>query len=129
VYSLDGVLQSDAVWFNLAQGTYAVSVTDSLGCTQQQDAVVDALSGIDASASVSIEIFPNPTKQGDPIHIHSQTPIELLGVFSTDGRLIYQSKRASNYAEVPSHELQVGVYYMRVVSCGVVSSHRLVIVQ
>ena len=129
VYSLDGVLQSDAVWFNLAQGIYIVSVTDSLGCTQQQDALVDALTGIDSSASVSIEIFPNPTKQGDPIHIHSQSPIELLGVFSTDGRLIYQSKRASNDAVVPSHDLQAGVYYVRVVSCGVVSSHRLVIVQ
>jgi hypothetical protein len=128
-YSLDGVVQSDSAWFNLSQGSYLVSVTDSLGCTLQQELLVDATSGLVSNAPVSIEVFPNPTKQGNPVQIHAQSPIELMSVFTIDGRLVYQSMNASTYAEVPSDELQAGVYYMRVVSCGVVSSHRLVIVQ
>ncbi len=128
-YSLDGVVQSDSAWFNLSQGSYLVSVTDSLGCTLQQELLVDAISGIVSNASVSMEVFPNPTKQGIPVQIHAQSPIEVVSVSTIDGRLVYQSMNASTYTEVPSDELQAGVYYMRVVSCGVVSSHRLVIVQ
>jgi hypothetical protein len=91
--------------------------------------LVDAVSSVKLNALVSIDLFPNPTSQGNPVQIQAQSPIELVSVFTTDGRLVYQSMNASTYAEVPSHELQAGVYFMRVVSCGVVSSHRLVIVQ
>ena len=129
MYSLDGAVQSDSAWFNLSQGEYIVGITDSFGCTLQQEVLVDATSGLVSNAPVSIEVFPNPTKQGIPVQIHTQSPIELVSVFTIDGRLVYQSMNASAYVEVPSHELQAGVYYMRVVSCGVVSSHRLVIVQ
>jgi len=94
--------------------TYAVTVTDNLGCTatDQINITVITCSGINDLATNQITIYPNPATEyvlfeGLPLHT-------LIIVMSEDGKVVYQN----NNLETTSLKLDIsqwssGIYFVK----------------
>lgn len=124
-FVLNSESQSDSAWFNLASGVYVVSVFDSMGCSIQEEVMVDVLSNIEDLKNYELEIFPNPAQQNEPIFIQSRHSIEEVRVFSSRGSLVYQSADT----RAPLLTLGAGVYYIQTVYLGCTRAYRLVVIE
>jgi len=124
-FALNGEFQSDSAWFNLASGVYLVSVFDSMGCSIQEEVMVDVLSKTEEVKPYEIEIFPNPARQNEPVFIQAKHSIRELRVFTSDGSLVYQVTDA----HIPLLMFRSGIYYVQVVYPGSVRSYRLAVIE
>ncbi|WP_336516901.1 PKD domain-containing protein [Pollutibacter soli] len=100
----------------LKEGKYKVTVTDSLGCTREQQF---ALVNID-SKQLTAKLFPNPVKTGRIYGLRLGVPESSeisIRITDTQGKVHYTDKRsvtAGIYYYDISHALLPGVYFIRV---------------
>jgi hypothetical protein len=68
---------------NVLPGTYAVTVTDGLGCIKDTSVVVDKNSQTTTTTSPLIHVYPSPADQW--IRVVSDLPIENIQIYSIEG--------------------------------------------
>lgn len=111
--------QRGLVIANLAPGSYFVTITDSENCTLQYDFLIGTTvssKNIDLSAE-AIELFPNPSKEGNSTFLKIENPNFRKGNISlTDisGKAIWEQKfQNETLIELPTNYPK-GLYFISV---------------
>ena len=117
-WSLDGeVVSIEEDPHGIDHGLYLLTVTDSNGCIQEFDVLVNPTSINDLS-STSIEVYPNPAMDYTEI-IFDQNDFSDLQykVYSTDGKLMVQTQKlTSNRVKIDLESFISGSYIVELVS-------------
>ena len=87
------------------QGTYAVTVTDNVGCTKSKSFVINLATVIEAANSNEVAIYPNPS-YGD-MTIQSSEDVLKIDIYTLEGRLI-KTTRNLNLS------LNSGSYFLKI---------------
>ena len=94
------------------QGSYAVEVTDSIGCTATSTPVF--VSGIENLEQDEVLLFPNPSTGSWQLTIGSNLIGSDLGVYDDEGRLVWKDELRSMKYQITIRGLPSGVYYLRI---------------
>ncbi|MGB1636729.1 MAG: T9SS type A sorting domain-containing protein [Flavobacteriales bacterium] len=107
----------------LAEGTYSVLVTDSLGCSAEVESF-DVLTSLDLLVSYAWEIFPNPASGA--ISLRNMPQDGTWSIVTLDGRIVAEGGPA-NAEGIAVGSLPNGVYLVRVDGSQRTQTKRLVI--
>lgn len=125
-------VQSTAQATGLAQGTYYVTVTDFMGCTMRDTAIVNCVVGLaDHASSTGITLIPNPSNGEFNLTLLGYNSAEAsVNIFNVAGQCVYNEK-----LKVPSDifsknidlsSFAKGVYYLSVSTADKVETMKLV---
>lgn len=100
--------------YNLASGTYLVTVTDALGCESVDSAVVSFISSNPDLRGLEIIIHPNPFAQSVYLDLPVTEENINVEIFNAVGSLMYASEYASgSYVELDKFG-QPGIYFIKI---------------
>ncbi len=126
-------VQTNDTAMGLAQGTYYVTVTDSLGCTMKDTAVVGCVVGLtNYHSAMEINLIPNPTAGEFFLVLKGYNDAETsVNIFNIDGQCVYNEKLKID-ADVYTDNINLaafakGVYYVKVMSANRVKTMKLVL--
>ncbi len=107
---LDGISMSNDATFELSEsGTYAVEVTNELGCTSASDDFY--FDGINYLTAGTIRIYPNPFE--NELNVLSAKTIESITIYNAMGAIAYTAA-GPLMATIDLSALSAGVYYVMV---------------
>jgi hypothetical protein len=107
----------------LAEGTYSVLVTDSLGCSAEVESF-DVLTSLEPLDSFAWEIYPNPASRS--ISLRSMPQDGTWSIVTLDGRVVTRGG-LPNAERISVGHLPNGVYLVRVDGLQLPQTKRLVI--
>ncbi len=117
-WSLDGeVVSTDEDPQGVEHGLYTLLVTDSNGCEQEMDVLVNPTSINDLS-SVSLEVYPNPAMDYTEIIVDQNDFADLqYKVYSADGKLMLQTQQLTgNKAKIDLELYPSGSYFVELIN-------------
>jgi hypothetical protein len=95
-----------------ANGSYAVSITDNIGCTGLSPCIDINNIGILDYETELIKAFPNPTQ--DKCIIQSKELMQIVSVYNIDGQLILNATPNSLEYIIDLEEFNSGLYILSV---------------
>jgi hypothetical protein len=98
---------------SLPEGSYEISISDSLGCSTSVIIEIDNLSSIKENKSSTISIYPNPANNEIRISGFTSNTAECR-IYSVDGRLVFSGTVTPNII-LPVGDFVPGVYIVHVV--------------
>lgn len=103
--------------------TYTLSVTDSKGCTAQDDVHVRLIvTGLHTKED-GVSIFPNPTSS--ILTIESDSQIANIQLINSAGAMVYSSAMPGKKHDIPLENLSQGIYVLQYELHGVKFSQRV----
>jgi hypothetical protein len=109
-----------------AAGTYEITVTDNNGCTSSDDIIIesDPCAGV-MEQGISLALYPNPFS--DNIQITSTESIDAtIEIYSTDGRIVYQTRMIGNQETFNLSEMAKGNYLVKIMYTGTFELFRMI---
>ncbi|HPQ07712.1 MAG TPA: T9SS type A sorting domain-containing protein [Bacteroidia bacterium] len=106
-----------------SNGSYAVIITVGSCSDTSACQVITAISGI--SVSNQIQIYPNPANEF--IYIDGVNPMSKIEMYDAIGKLIITEKVISNSIKLNTHNLDEGVYFIRITSNESVLNKKVII--
>ena len=104
--------QNSDTAYQLAPGSYRITVSDSRGCSTVDTVEVGLATGIE-NADLQIGIYPNPFS--DRIRLQATAPIERIELRDATGRLLHTEWINANNATVKlDKNLASGIYLLRI---------------
>jgi Secretion system C-terminal sorting domain/SprB repeat len=96
---------------HLSADTYAVTITDSAGCTFATYAVVGATpTGIGSIGAALVKVFPNPANAQVIIQATSTDTKYIFSLYSMDGQLVSEVNVSGGKTAVNLQQLSAGLY-------------------
>lgn len=112
---------------NASQGftnTYSVSITDSKNCLAQDEVSIEVITAIEKFRESS-SFYPNPTS--DYIMIESPFTIDVVKIFSPEGKIIMTKRVSTTHPQIDLRHLKDGIYTLLFESQSKVVSHKLIV--
>lgn len=79
--------------------------------------VEEALGNDEFSSQNGVQVYPNPTREGERTYIKSKYPIDRIDMFDMTGNLFYSSKNINDYNfSIINQSLPTGVYLLKIQS-------------
>ncbi len=117
--------------FALLPGVYVVTVTDANGCSMQGSFTVNFTLGLeDESNEISLDLYPNPTRDILNIKFGSNQNVENLSLIDITGKVVYENIPSNNNDseyELNLNFLPEGVYFLNVYTNDQVLTRKVVI--
>jgi hypothetical protein len=128
------IFEDGPVIFNLAPGTYTVTVTDIVsGCTATATYVLTPVSTTDFADNWGMTLTPNPASELSLLTLKLPDPAELqIALMHTDGRTLrsWTTGAVNDYQHsIPVHDLPAGMYLLRVQSESGIGTRSLVVIR
>jgi hypothetical protein len=125
--------------FSILAGTYTYTVTDAKGCSASKTITVSLVLARGTSASaetttitevaskLSVTAYPNPSSSSFGLMVQGGINEKVtIGVYSFDGKVVYQTTGNTNTKYTFGNSFMAGVYIVKVVQNGAVQSLKLV---
>jgi hypothetical protein len=127
----DNLNQTTAIANNLCAGQYSAIVTDSWGCKDSVNVIVDDITSVN-ELKVNIKVIPNPANDNAVIFIEAiDNQLLNLGVYDEAGRLVYDyvhtSAQNSSAHTLSLGDLSAGTYFIKVNNDQSSSYYKLII--
>ena len=104
---------TNASYTATANGSYAVEVTNSFGCSSTSNCVIISVVGINENnAEASISVYPNPTK--GKVNLKMPTEQASVSVYNALGKVIANYNNVQNGATIDLSNNPNGVYLIHV---------------
>lgn len=133
IITFDGVLHSDAVsgnqWYKngvlipsatnqdytpIADDTYYVVVTSVDNCASIASNTINVMTtGMENISTSNIEVYPNPTAGIVNINFANKN-VELINVNDLAGRIIFETKNASEMKTINLSKYENGIYFIKI---------------
>ena len=106
---------------NVPTGPYYLVASDQLGCSKTLDYFLEngptGISPRFQRLEPKVELFPNPLKEGETLHLRTNQPIERIRVFSLTGELLVESQGTlQNSQELKMNGLSSGIFLIRIIT-------------
>lgn len=98
---------------HLSADTYAVTVSDSLGCSVATQAIVSLVSGITDLGAVQVKIYPNPAQNQVIIQLEPNNSRYVFELYSPDGKLVAEENMVAGKNFLNVEQLSTGLYTYR----------------
>ncbi len=127
---IDGVEVPGGTLQELHAGTYEVVVIDANGCEASTQVEVELIVSVgEALQSNDVKVFPNPAKDHCFILAPTQTRSLEIKLISSNGQTIDHFQFNSSAQVSLPLDLPSGQYFVQVMADGVISTHRLSVVE
>ncbi len=100
--------------FGLAQGCYSLTTSDASGCSEVDTFCVLPPLGVNnfSLEDGNVSVYPNPSN--DFVNINSTVNLQLIKVFTTEGKCVSSLNVSSTYAKINVSNLENGVYILKI---------------
>jgi hypothetical protein len=101
---------------NIIAGSYEICVTDNNNCMECDTyTVLEPSTGITENSAGQLSLYPNPFSSTAILNFdNSSGQINTISVFSSIGKLVYQSETKDRQFTITSDNLESGLYYIEV---------------
>lgn len=114
------IIQGDALPTEIGDYFIVIFTNDSYNevSNRVEFEVIDpTMTSIEEENKPHIQVYPNPTKQGEQTFIRSKYPIQQIDVYDMTGNLFYTSKNIDNYDfSLINQNLPKGTYILKIYS-------------
>ncbi len=109
-----------------AEGSYLVTLTVSNQCgSDVSQQYIDVFTGMGANYNNSVKLFPNPAKNA--IKIIAADPIQGIGIYNIQGKLIWSDEPENTFTEISIEHLPQGLYFTKIITNSATVTKSLII--
>ena len=105
---------ADGATLGVGAHTFTITVTDSLGCTNTDDMVVnvDGCVGLNEIVAKHMKVYPNPTSDVLHVELDQLVSESILNVYAMDGSLVLSERMKSQSQSIDLSRLERGSYIL-----------------